>query len=77
MSFVRSSVQQLRKQQHGVLAQELSPRPGLLAAHFHAQILGGGCILPHRVMGEQNQDAYEEVHVAILNKRATVGKAIH
>lgn len=30
-------------------------------------------LLPQIVMGEQNQDAYEEVHFAILNRRANVG----
>lgn len=57
--------------------KKLSPRPALLAANFHAQLLGGGPILPQRVMGEQTQDAYEEAHVAILNIRANEVNAIN
>lgn len=28
-------------------------------------------------MGKQNQEAYEEVHVAILNRRANVGEVLY
>ena len=47
-----------------------------MVANFHAQLLEGH-ILPQRVIGEQNQDAYEEVHVAILHIRANVGKTVN
>lgn len=48
-----------------------------MAANFHTQLLDEGHIIPQIVMGEQNQDTYEEVHVAILNRRANVGKVLN
>lgn len=56
---------------------KLYPSPALLAANFHTQLLDEGHIIAQIVMGEQNKDAYEEVHVAILNRRANVGKALN